>query len=209
MNRFGLRVLCLLVSAAVALPFTAAEEAPSKTKRNSIGAGVFYHLPGDPLDDGAGFGVQYTRSLARLLLRAELASVTLDEEGQAGDFDFFLLSVGALWPVSPDSWRVRLAVGGGIDYVDGDRGEDTVIEPPPIDIRKTFDVDAGLGFHGDFEAVLPIGSAWELYGRVSYLVATLDAERRFIVSGVPGGNPESVDLELDGPQLTIGAALRF
>ena len=134
MNRFGFGVLCLLLSAAVLAPTTVAEEAPSKTKRNSIGVGVFYHVPGDPLDDGVGFGVQYTRSLARLLLRAELASVSLDEEGQAGDFDFLLLSVGALWPVSPDSWRVRRAVGGGIDYVDGDAGDETVVEPPPIEV---------------------------------------------------------------------------
>ena len=133
--------------------------------------------------------------------------MSLDAEGQAGDFDFLLLSVGALWPESPDSWRVRLAVGGGIDYVDGD-GDDTVVEPPPIDIRNTFDGDAGLGFHGDFEATLPIGSAWQLFGRLRYLVATLDAERRFIISGVPG-NPVGVDLELDGPQLTIGAAFSF
>ncbi len=210
MNRFVFGVFGLLVAATVLAPSSAAEDAPSKIKRNSIGVGVFYHSPGDPLDDGVGFGVQYTRSLAHLLLRAELSSMTLEEEGQGGgDFDFLALSVGALWPVSRDSWRVRLAVGGGIEYIDGDGGGESVVEPPPIDIRNTFEVDTGIGFHGDFEAALPIGSAWELYGRVSYLVATLDAERRFIVSGVPGGNPESVDLELDGPQLTIGAALRF
>jgi len=208
MNRFGCRVLCLLVFAAVLAPAAVAEEAPPKTKRNSIGVGAFFHSPGDPLDDGAGFGVQYTRSLTRLLLRAELASVSLDEDGQAGDFDFLLLSVGALWPVSPDSWRVRLAVGGGIDYVDGDASGETV-EPPPIDIRNTVEIDTEVGFHADFEAALPIGSAWELYGRVRYLAATLDAERRFIVSGVPGSSPVDVELELDGPQLTIGAAFRF
>jgi hypothetical protein len=208
MHRFVFGVFGLLVAATVLAPSAVAEDAPSKTKRNSIGAGVFYHSPGDPLDDGVGFGVQYTRSLAHVLLRAELSSMSLEEDQGGDDFDFLALSVGALWAFSPDSWRVRLAVGGGIEYIDGDGGE-TVVEPPPIDIRNTFEVDSGIGFHGDFEAALPLGSAWELYGRVSYLVATLDAERRFIVSGVPGGNPESVDLELDGPQLTIGVAFRF
>ena len=209
MNRFGLGVLCLLVCATVVAPSTVAEEAPPKTKRNSIGVGVFYHSPGDPLDDGAGFDVQYTRSLARVLLRAELSSMSLEGDQGGGDFDFLALSVGALWAFSPNSWRVRLAVGGGIEYIDGDGGGETVVEPPPIDIRNTFEVDSGIGFHGDFEAALPLGSAWELYGRVGYLVATLDAERRFIISGVPDSNPVAVDLELDGPQLTIGAAFRF
>ena len=208
MNKLGIGFLGLFVSAAAVLPCAAADPTPSKTKRNAVGIGVLYHSPGDPLDDGVGFGVQYTRSLSRLLLRGELAALSLDVEGQQSEIDFLLLSVGVLWPVSPESWRVRLAVGGGVDYVDGDGGGDTQIEPPPLDIRSTVEVDSGAGFHADFEATLPIGSSWQLFGRVRYLIATLDAEESFVITGVPGA-PTSLDLELDGPQLTIGAEFRF
>jgi hypothetical protein len=197
------RLLCLLVF-MVALPTAAAD-------RNAIAAGALFYMPGDPLDAGVGFGVAYTRSVARLLLRAELSAMTLDVSAgdQGGDFDFVTVSVGALWPVSPASWPVQLAVGGGIDYVDGD-GE-VVHVPAPIDIRNSFDADPEIGFHAEFEAAWQFASAWQLFGRLRYLAATLEAnaEQSFLISGVPAGDPVTMDLELDGPQLTIGAAFRF
>lgn len=146
-----------------------------------------------------------------LVLTTALASVSMLRDPQGvtmqGEVSLWYLSIGLSesWILNGGKWSFN--AGGGLDYFSPD-GEGKFSIASPIGISNWYDVDSGPGYHAEFDVERSLGENWWLVFGVGYLIANLEGEHRFVVSGI-SGVPVSADFDLTGPQASLGLAHRF
>lgn len=177
-----------------------------------------------PLNDGAGLMARYTHTFMSAnispgleatqhaaVLGAAIGYMSLarDADGTVMEGELNLwypsVSLSESWILGGGKWILR--AGGGMNWYFPDaKGNFSV--SAPIGISNEFDVDAGPGFYAGVGMERSLGANWEFVFDLGYLAASLQAEHRFVISGV-SGVPESADFDLSGPQAAIGIAYRF
>ncbi len=212
----ALPLASVLVAASVA-----AADSPPPRGQNEIGGSLFYLEPRSPMEGGAGIALRYARGLPwgggspskthPWALQFGVAYTSLDRKAEGdlpkGTIRFTRLSAGATRALGDPARPWTFAVGAHLDvYIAG--AGDTTVTGPPIGIASRLDASTGAGGRLAVEAARRFGTSSRFFASLSFVGASLDGTRRYVIDDVAGA-PTSVKIDLTGPEVDLGYSYRF